>query len=53
MYGLIAIGTIIGAYVATFKDDFEKENIEKVLPFIIVACLLLIVLGILGSVVSK
>lgn len=53
MYGLIAIGTIIAAYVSTFKDDFEKENIDKILPFIVVLCLIFILAGILGSVVSK
>ena len=36
-------------YVATFKDDFTKEYIEKASPFLVVIAFIGLVLGILTN----
>lgn len=52
MFLFIYIGVIMGVYVYTFADDFSKEHIDKVTPFVIITTLLLIIIGILGSLVG-
>lgn len=37
---LLAIVTFIIVYVVVFKDDFKKEDIEKVSPFLLIIALL-------------
>lgn len=42
--------TIIAiVYVASFKDDFTKEHIDKVTPFLIGVTLIVFAFGILTS----
>lgn len=53
MYFLMYIGIAIVVYVATFKDDFTEEHIQKVTPFISIIVLLFLVIGILGSIVGR
>lgn len=53
MFFLIYLGVLAIAYVVTFKDDFDKEHIEKASPFIFIVSALFILIGLLGSISSK
>lgn len=52
MYILLWVSVTIAVYIVSFKDDFTKEHIDKVAPFIIllvavslILCTLMSVLG--------
>lgn len=36
-------------YIASFKDDFNKEDIQKALAFVVVVSIIILVLSALGS----
>lgn len=44
---IIAILVII--YIASFREDFDKEDIQKALAFVVVLSVILIILTALGS----
>ena len=44
---LIWLAIIVIVYVVTFKQDFTKETIEKVSPFLIIVAIIVLLLGLL------
>ena len=46
---LLWLSIIAIIYVASFKDDFTKEKIDKALPFLIVMGIIILTFGILMS----
>jgi len=52
MFFLIYIGLASIVYIATFKNDFSKEHIEKAGTFIIIVSAILIIMGMLGSIAT-
>ena len=49
MFILIYISLVVICYVVTFKDDFSDENISKAGPFIAIVSVVLVLIGIIGS----
>lgn len=49
MYILLFIAIVCTVYVAVFKDNFTKEHIDKVLPFLILIVVVSLLLCILTS----
>jgi heme A synthase len=49
MFFLMYIVALVIVYVVTFKDNFTKENIDKVAPILYVTAGAIFVLGILSS----
>ena len=49
MFLFMYIGIGIISYIVTFKSDFTDEHIEKAGPFVFTVSLLLITIGIIGS----
>lgn len=47
MYLLLYFIAIIIVYVASFKDSFTKENLEKVTPLFAVIALIILVITVL------
>lgn len=47
---LISALTFVLVYITTFKDDFKKEDIDKVTPFLVGIALLIIITSILSSI---
>lgn len=43
------IGISIVIYIVSFKDDFTEQYIEKSAPFIFIVSIILILVGIIGS----
>lgn len=37
-------------YVASFKDDFDKKDLDAVVPVLIIAIVLFVLLGVLSEV---
>lgn len=48
MYFIIAVTTAITVYVATFKDSFTKEHIDKIIPFIAACVAVIVVLNMIS-----
>ncbi len=40
---LLYLTTIVSIYVATFKNDFKEEDLQKALPFIVILILFTII----------
>ena len=53
MYFLLFLATLFVVYVSLFKDNFNNEDIDKVLPVAILCLMIAIVLCILASVFIK
>lgn len=49
MYFLIFIAIICVVYVRAFKDNFTKENIDKVTPVLVIVCVISLLLSIFGN----
>lgn len=49
MFLMIYFGIIVISYVVTFKEDFSDEHLEKAGPFIFITSILIIIIGVLGS----
>lgn len=52
MYFLIYLVTIIIVYVASFKEDFKKENIEKVSAVLVIIAVLTVLLSLLNAILA-
>ena len=50
MYVLLILLLVPSVYVATFVKDFNKDDIGKALPFLIVTGAILLLLSVLKSV---
>lgn len=46
---VIAIGAIVICYIATFKNDFNQEDLGKAFPFIVA----IVAIAILASLLSN
>lgn len=53
MYFLLYITAIISVYIASFKDNFNKENIEKSVPVIILFTGIVFIIAILSSIIRR
>ncbi len=53
MYLLITIAVIVGVYVVSFKDNFNKEQIDKVALFLVLVGIAVATLFILGAIFIK
>lgn len=51
MYVLMSLCIVCISYVRTFKDDFDKQDIEKVLVFSIVMLIAIVILTVIIEVV--
>ena len=52
MYFLLFIVAIIAIYVASFKENFRQENIEKAVPVICIFALITFVACIASSILG-
>lgn len=52
MYFLLFLVAVFVLYVKSFKDDFTKENIEKVAPVVILIAVIVIISSILSSILK-
>lgn len=51
MYFLLFFIAVIIIYIASFKDDFSKEHMDKVTPAIILITVFIVLITILSSLV--
>lgn len=51
MYILLFLAILIIVYVASFKDNFTQENIEKVTPVLAIIVIFIVVISILSAIV--
>lgn len=52
MYFMMAVMVVVATYLWSFKEDFEGEDFEKAVPFVIVVVTIVFVLGLLSSLVG-
>lgn len=50
MYILLFVIMVIIIYVKAFKDDFNKENIEKLVPVLVIVAGAILLLTLISSV---
>lgn len=50
MYILVYFFIIVAIYIGSFKDDFKKEDLQKVVPVVAVCIFLVLLFSLIGSV---
>ena len=51
MYILFFLAILIIVYVASFKDNFTQENIEKVTPVLMLVAIFVVFISVLSAIV--